>query len=132
MWTEWKTAYLAHKLWHRDPQRMNGMDVVQMAIFNNADLARVFFPDAPLGVVSPGAYADLIFVDYHPNTTLTPGNLPWHILFGFQESMVTSTMVAGKFLMRDRKLLTMDEAQIGEESRALAPAVWERYNQYAQ
>ncbi len=132
MWTEWKTAYLAHKLWHRDPRRMNGMDVVQMAIYNNADLARVFFPDAPLGVLSPGAYADLIFVDYHPNTVLTPGNLPWHILFGFQESMVTNTMVAGEFLMRDRKLLTLDEAQIGEESRALAPAVWERYNQYAQ
>jgi len=132
MWTEWKTAYLAHKLWHRDPQRMNGMDVVQMAIYNNAELAGVFFPDAPLGVLSPGACADLIFVDYHPNTPLTPGNLPWHILFGFHESMVTSTMVAGKFLMRDRKLLTLDEAQIGEESRALAPAVWERYNQYAQ
>jgi putative selenium metabolism protein SsnA len=132
MWTEWKTAYLAHKLWHRDPRRMDGMDVVQMAIYNNADLARVFFPDAPLGIISPGAYADLIFVDYHPNTPLTAGNLPWHILFGFQESMVTSTMVAGEFLMRDRKLLTLDETQIGKESRALAPAVWERYNQYAQ
>jgi putative selenium metabolism protein SsnA len=132
MWTEWKTTYLAHKLIHRDPRRMNGMDVINMAIYNNADLARVFFPDAPLGVLSPGAYADLIFVDYHPNTTLTAGNLPWHILFGFHESMVTSTMVAGKFLMRDRKLLTLDEAEIGEEARALAPAVWERYNQHIQ
>ena len=130
MWTEWKTAYLAHKLWHGDPRRMDGMDVVQMAVYNNAALAGVFFPDAPLGILSTGAYADLIFVDYHPNTTLTPGNLPWHILFGFQESMVTSTMAAGEFLMRDRKLLTLDEAEIGEQSHALAPAVWERYNKY--
>ena len=130
MWTEWKTAYLAHKLWHGDPRRMDGMDVVQMAVYNNSALAGVFFPDAPLGILSTGAYADLIFVDYHPNTTLTPGNLPWHILFGFQESMVTSTMAAGEFLMRDRKLLTLDEAEIGEQSRALTPAVWERYNKY--
>jgi cytosine/adenosine deaminase-related metal-dependent hydrolase len=109
---------------------MDGMDVVQMAVYNNAALARVFFPDTPLGILSTGTHADLIFVDYHPNTTLTPGNLPWHILFGFQESMVTSTMAAGEFLMRDRKLLTLDEAEIGEQSRALAPAVWERYNKY--
>ncbi|MGD8456397.1 MAG: putative aminohydrolase SsnA [Anaerolineales bacterium] len=132
MWTEWKTAYLAHKLWHRDPRRMTGMDVVQMAIYNNAALAGVFFPDAPLGILTPGAYADLIFVDYHPTTTLTPGNLPWHIIFGFHESTVTSTLVAGKFLMRNRKLLSLDEAEITAQARALAPQVWERYNQYAQ
>jgi putative selenium metabolism protein SsnA len=132
MWTEWKTTYLTHKLWHRDPRRMNGMDVVQMAIYNNAALAGVFFPNAPLGVLTPGANADLIFVDYHPPTTLTAGNLPWHILFGFHESMVTSTMVAGKFLMRNRELLTLDESEINAQARALAPDVWERYNQFAQ
>ncbi len=130
MWSEWKTSYLIHKLVHRDPRRMNGMDVVQMAVYNNAALAGVFFPDAPLGVLSPGAYADLIFVDYHPNTILTAGNLPWHILFGFQEKMVTATMVKGKFLMRDRKLLTLVEAEIGELSRILAPEVWARYEKY--
>jgi cytosine/adenosine deaminase-related metal-dependent hydrolase len=111
---------------------MNGMDVVQMAIYNNAALAGVFFPNAPLGVLTPGANADLIFVDYHPPTTLTAGNLPWHILFGFHESMVTSTMVAGKFLMRNRELLTLDESEINAQARALAPDVWERYNQFAQ
>ncbi|MEJ2512051.1 MAG: hypothetical protein P8Y72_10705 [Anaerolineales bacterium] len=75
--------------------------------------------------------ADLIFVDYHPFTPLTAGNLPWQILFGFNESMITSTMVAGKFLMRDRKLLTLDEAEIAAQALALAPGVWERYQTYA-
>lgn len=129
MWTEWKIAYLLHKAWHRDPRRMNGMDVVQMGVYNNAALTNVFFEN-PVGVLAPGANADLILVDYHPNTTLTAGNLPWHILFGFNESMVTSTMAAGKFLMRDRKLLTLDEAEIGAKARELAPAVWERYGKF--
>jgi putative selenium metabolism protein SsnA len=129
MWDEWKTSYLAHKLWNRDPQRMNGMDVVQMAVYNNAALAQVFFPEAPLAVLKPGAYADLIFVDYHPHTPLTAGNLPWQIVFGFNESMVTTTIVAGRVLMRDRKLLTMDEAEIAAEAREAAPKVWQRYNQ---
>jgi putative selenium metabolism protein SsnA len=127
MWDEWKTAYLLHKVHHRDPRRMGGYDVQQMAIYNNAALASVFFPDAPIGQIVPGAVADLIFVDYHPFTPLTDGNLPWHIIFGFQQSMVASTMVAGKFLMKDRKLLTLDEAEIAERAREIAPRIWARY-----
>jgi putative selenium metabolism protein SsnA len=130
MWSEWKSAYLLHKLWHRDPRRMNGMDVVRMAIHNNAALANMFFPGAPLGVIAPGARADLILVDYQPHTPLTADNLPWHILFGFQERMVSMTMVDGEVLMRDRELLHLDEAEIAAEARSLAPAVWERYNQF--
>ncbi|MCK5429282.1 MAG: amidohydrolase family protein, partial [Anaerolineales bacterium] len=127
MWEEWKTAYLLQKVWNRDPRRMNGMDVATMGAYNNAALAGSFFPDAPLGVLIPGAHADLIFVDYHPYTPLTPGNLPWHIIFGFHESMVTTTIVAGKVLMRDRELLTMDEEAATAHARELAPGVWERY-----
>ncbi len=132
MWTEWKTAYLLHKVWHRDPRRMNGADVARMAAYNNAALASRFFPEAPIGKLVPGAFADLILVDYHPNTPLTPGNLPWHILFGFHESMVTMTMVNGRVLMRDRQLLTLDEAEIAARARELAPQVWARYEHFAR
>ncbi|UCG25182.1 MAG: putative aminohydrolase SsnA [Chloroflexota bacterium] len=128
MWAEWKTAYLMHKVVHGDPRRANGMDIVQMAVHNNSALAGIFWPDLPMGKLEEGAAADIIFVDYQPTTPLSAGNLPWHIIFGFESSMVTSTMVAGKFLMRDRKLLTLDEAAITARSRQLAAAVWDRFN----
>jgi len=127
MWAEWKAAYLLHKLWHGDPRRMNGYDVVKMAVTNNAALARVFWPTAPIGEISPGAYADLILVDYHPFTPLTAGNLPWHILFGFEASAVTGTMVAGRWLMRERQLLTLDEATIAARACELSATAWSRY-----
>jgi len=127
MWAEWKAAYLVHKLWHSDPRRMNGYDVVKMAVTNNAALARLFWPAAPIGEIAAGAYADLILVDYHPFTPLVAGNLPWHILFGFEASAVTGTMVAGHWLMRDRRLLTLDEAAIAARARELSAAAWERY-----
>jgi putative selenium metabolism protein SsnA len=129
MWEEWKAAYLVHKVWRRDPRRMSGGDIVQMAVHNNSELANRFFPSAPVGVIKPGAHADLIFVDYHPTTPLSSDNLPWHMLFGFHESMVTTTIVAGNVLMYERELLTMDEAEITARSRALAPAVWDRYRE---
>ncbi len=130
MWEEWKAAYLLHKVWHRDPRRMPGDQVVEMAVYRNAELAGGFFPQAPLGVIAPGALADLILVDYHPATPLTAGNIPWHIVFGFHELRVTTTIAAGKVLMRDRVLLTLNEAEIAAAARARVPAVWERYRSY--
>ena len=127
MWEEWKAAYLLHKVHHRDPRRMSGTDVAQMAVYNSAALANVFFPSATIGQLIPGAFADIILVDYHPNTPLTSGNLPWHIVFGFQQSMVTATIVAGKILMKNRELLTLDEKEIGAKAREISPKVWERY-----
>ena len=130
MWEEWKFAYLVHKLWHNDPRRMNGLDVIQMGVYNNAALAHIFCPETSIGVVKPGAYADLILVDYHPFTPMTAGNLPWHILFGFNESMVTTTMVGGKILMKDRALVTLDEERIAAQARELVPSIWANYERY--
>jgi putative selenium metabolism protein SsnA len=129
MWEEWKAAYLVHKLYHRDPRRMSGYDVQQMAIYNNAALANQFFPAAPIGKIVPGAFADLMFVDYHPITPMTAGNLPWHIIFGFQQSNVTTTIAAGKILMKDRELLTLDEAEITARSREVATRIWKKYEE---
>jgi putative selenium metabolism protein SsnA len=129
MWEEWKTAYLVQKLWNHDPRSMNGADLIKIAVDNTAQLANIFFPKQVIGKMETGAQADLIFVDYHPITPLIPDNLPWHLLFAFNESMITTTIVSGKVLMHDRKLLTIDEESIAEKARTLAPEIWVRYNQ---
>jgi putative selenium metabolism protein SsnA len=126
MWEEWKAAYLVHKLHAGDPRRMGGYTVTEMAIYNNAALAKTFFP-VEVGILKPGAAADLMFVDYDAPTPLTAGNLPWHILFGFRDSLVTTTIVAGKVLMQDRQLLTLDEKAIAAQARELAAQTWQRY-----
>jgi cytosine/adenosine deaminase-related metal-dependent hydrolase len=132
MWAEWKSAYLLHKVVHRDPRKADGTDVVRMAIYNNAALADMFFPERSIGTLEVGAAADLIFVDYHPTTPLSAGNLPWHIIFGFESSMVTTTMVAGQLLMKDRQLLTLNEQEITSRSRELAAKTWERFEQLSR
>lgn len=132
MWAEWKAAYLLHKVVNRDPRAANGMNIAKMAWDNNAALIQQFFPDAAIGQISIGAKADLILVDYQPFTPLTAGNLPWHLLFGFESSMVTTSICAGQILMRDREVLVLDEAEIAAEALALAPKVWENYTRNAE
>jgi len=126
MWAEWNAAYLIHKSAHGDPRWMSGDTLIELAAHNNAALAGSFFP-LELGVLHPGAAADVIFVDYQAPTPVTPGNLPWHILFGFRDSMVRTMIVGGKVLMQDRQLLTLDEKEIGARASELASQVWKRF-----
>jgi cytosine/adenosine deaminase-related metal-dependent hydrolase len=100
---------------------------MEMAVNNNSALASQLFSKAPIGMLTPGAAADLVFVDYHPFTPLEPENLPWHILFGFRESMITTTIASGKVLMRDRQLLTLDEKEIAARALERAAGTWQRY-----
>ncbi len=132
MWAEWKAAYLLHKVVQRDPRAANGSHIAKMAWENNARLLESYFPGSVIGQIAPGAKADLILLDYQPFTPLNPGNLPWHLLFGFESSMVTSTICDGKLLMRDREILVLDEAEVAAEALALAPKVWERYTRNAE
>jgi cytosine/adenosine deaminase-related metal-dependent hydrolase len=126
MFAEIKAAYLVHKLARRDPRAMTGDVVMQLAYRNNARLARTFWPDLVLGELREGAAADLVFLDYHPPTPVTPENLPWHLLFGVEASMITATVCDGHVLMRERRLLTLDEDAIAARSRELAQGVWRR------
>lgn len=126
MFTEMKVADLLQKVTHNDPRYLGADKVIQMAVYNNRRLAGSFF-EKPVGVIAPGAYADLILLDYYPTTPLSSANLPWHILFGVSGGHVHSTIAHGQVLMRNRELLTMDEAAITARSREVAKQTWERY-----
>ena len=128
MWQEWNAAYLAHKLIHNDPRRMPADLIYQMAVINNRELIKKQFNGLETGIIKPGAAADLILVDYKPFTDLNSDNLPWHIVFGFRESMVTTTIVNGKVLMKDRVLTTLDEEAITKEAKSISSNVWKTFH----
>ncbi|HEY7126906.1 MAG TPA: putative aminohydrolase SsnA [Ktedonobacterales bacterium] len=132
MLQEMKVAYLLPKLAGRDPRLMPGDVIMDMAFARNARIAEaVFRPFADIpahffGELRPGAAADLAILDYDPPTLLTAGNLPWHLIFGADGLHVRDTMVAGRWLMRERTLLALDEARIMARARELSAKLWER------
>ena len=130
MWQEWFFAYLIQKDQQADPRAMNGYDLIKIAVENNSRLATQTWDGLRVGKIEKGAAADLILVDYHPITPMHAGNLPWHILFGFRDGMVTSTIAGGKLLMKDHKLLMLDEAEIAAKAREAAIRTWDRVNTY--
>jgi cytosine/adenosine deaminase-related metal-dependent hydrolase len=80
----------------------------------------------PFGRLAAGAPADLVVLDYAWPTPLTSDNLAGHLLFGVDRGHVRSTMVAGRFVLRDRRLATVDEAVVRERARGAAARLWER------
>jgi len=125
MFTEIHTAYLLHRISKGDPRVMPGDRLIDMAFKNNATIAGLFFPKA-VGTLSPGAFADIILLDYIPYTPLTDANYPWQLIFGMDGSHVTHTIVGGQVLMKDRQVLTLDEMAIAEKATGLSKAVWKR------
>ncbi len=131
MMQEMKAAYLLHKLALADPRVMPGDLVLNMAFQRNARIIdavfRPFCPDFPaVGELSIGAAADIVLLDYLPPTPMSAGNFPWHLIFGMDGQHVNSTMVAGRWLMRNRELLTVDEPRIHARTRELSQALWNR------
>ncbi len=125
MFAEMKTAYLLHKSHRRDPRVLGADQVLQMAYANNAQIAQVFWKPR-VGELAVGAYADIVLLDYVPYTPLTAGNFPWQLIFGIDGTHVTHTICAGKVLMKDRELLTLDEEAIAAKAQEAAKRVWKR------
>jgi len=125
MFTEIHTAYLLHRVTKGDPRVMPGDRLMEVAFNNNATIAEIFFAK-PVAALAPGAFADIILLDYVPFTPLTDGNYPWHLVFGMDGSQVTHTITGGQMLMQDRQLLTLDEEAIAAKATELSKDVWKR------
>jgi putative selenium metabolism protein SsnA len=125
MFESLKVANVLRKFISGDPSA-GWQEIPTMVFTNNTRILQTFYPK-PLGRLIPGAYADIILVDYEPPTPLTAENWYGHLLFGFHGGRVDTTIIGGKILMRNRQLLHLDEAAIAARARKLAQKVWERF-----
>jgi cytosine/adenosine deaminase-related metal-dependent hydrolase len=98
----------------------------EMLFAENAAIASDCFGQC-VGKLIVGAVADLIVVDYDPPTPLNVANYDSHILFGVSGRSVDTTIIAGRVLMQDRKLLAIDEHEIMAKARLASARLWHRY-----
>jgi putative selenium metabolism protein SsnA len=109
----------------RDAGRADAFTAALEMLAGGHRLAGAFF-GLPLGRLDAGAPADLVVLEYGPPTPLSAGSLAGHVLFGLDRSHVRSTMVAGHFVLRDRRILNVDEAAVLASARQAARGLWER------
>jgi cytosine/adenosine deaminase-related metal-dependent hydrolase len=111
----------------RDERLGFGADRWLRALANNQRRAAQEFGIDLLSLAA-GSAADLVVLDYPCSTPLTPGNLPWHFVFGMSSAQVESTMVAGRFIVRDRQP-AVDASTIAEQARKASEKLWAKIQQ---
>jgi cytosine/adenosine deaminase-related metal-dependent hydrolase len=126
MYATLKVAGLLHKLWDIDYERWLGApEAWRMATRGGTQAAG----DDGLGRIEPGRHADLVLLDLE-SRVFTPLNNPLHqIVFCSATSAVHSTMVGGRWVLRDGRTAGVDEAEILAEGRELGRAVVERHGE---
>jgi putative selenium metabolism protein SsnA len=129
MLTQMRTAYLLHRLDNRDP-RVAFMEAPQLLLGNNADIIERQF-GIRVGELAEGRPADMAILDYYPPTPLDENNFLGHLIFGLTDSTVDTTVCRGQILMKNKKILTIDEERIAARSRELAPLAWKRLQELA-
>lgn len=93
-------------------------------------LARQVFEDPQAPRLSASARADIVVLDYAPLTPMTASNVVDHLGSRWSSAHVRDTIVGGKFVVRDRKLVNVDERELLARSRAAAGRLWERMAGY--
>jgi len=118
MLKEARLAALVQKLHHGDPEVMPGDLPLRMATQNGA--RALGWPDS--GTIAPGNLADLILLDCDQPHWRPRHDLVANLLHSAQAGDVSHVMVAGRWLMQDRRFLTLDVERImwEAERRALA------------
>ena len=102
-------------------------EATAMLFLNNAKIAARYFED-PLGVLKPGAAADVIVMDYKPFTPFSAENIDGHILFGMTGKLCRTTIANGKILMKDRELIGIDEEAENAHILEAAKKLWGELN----
>jgi 5-methylthioadenosine/S-adenosylhomocysteine deaminase len=114
-----QAAFLA-KLQTMDPRALPARTALEMATVEGA---RALGLDANIGSLEPGKRADLIAVSMTA-ARQTPMYDPLsHLVYVTRGDDVRTTIVNGRLLMRDRKVLTLNEADVLREARGMTERV---------
>jgi putative selenium metabolism protein SsnA len=117
-----KVANILQKHNSRNPDR-GFLEASQMLFDNNASIASEIF-DEQIGVLKEGAAADIILVDYQAFTPINATNLDGHIIFGMSGALTDTTIVNGKVLMKNRKILIDNKENLLEKCREASAELW--------
>ncbi len=99
------------------------MEDMRMLFENNRTIAGKYFRK-PVGVLKPGAAADVIVMDYKPFTPFSDENIDGHMLFGMMGKNCRTTVINGKVLYKDREFTCIDEERINAWTMEQSKKLW--------
>jgi 5-methylthioadenosine/S-adenosylhomocysteine deaminase len=124
MWGEINAAALLHKLVNNDPTAADARTVVWLATRGGADLLGL---GDQLGSLEAGKQADVILIDLEQPHLVPLYDIYSHLAYAVTKGDVTTVVIAGRVVMRDRRLVTLDEGEVLAHAREIAAGIGARF-----
>lgn len=109
MISEMRSAAFLGKLSTNNPKALPAETVLQMATLNGAKALGI---DHLTGSLTPGKAADFIAIDLDQIETQPLYHPVSQIVYASSRNQVTDVWINGKHLLKDRKLMTLDEKEL--------------------
>ncbi|MBU4371552.1 MAG: amidohydrolase family protein [Proteobacteria bacterium] len=111
-----------HKVFTGDPTVLPAEKVVEMATIGGACVLGMA---DRIGSITPGKEADIILVDIR-KPHLTPLYNPFsHLVYAARGADVVTSIIGGRIVMKERRLLQIELAAVMEEVRMIADRIME-------
>ncbi|MBF0387226.1 MAG: amidohydrolase [Candidatus Omnitrophica bacterium] len=120
MFEEMKAAALLHKVQTWSPTVLDARTALRMATIDGAEVLGL---KNKTGSLEAGKDADIIIIDVDRPHLVPFYNVYSLLVYSVDGSDVDTVMVAGKVVMKDKKLLTINEQQALADMRALAQEI---------
>jgi 5-methylthioadenosine/S-adenosylhomocysteine deaminase len=114
MWEEMDTAAKLHKVISGDPKVMSAQQAFELATIRGAAALHL---EKEIGSIETGKRADLVIVDRDALNQIPLYNVYSDLVYATKASDVATVIINGRIVMRDRRLLTLDEAAIKAAAR---------------
>lgn len=120
MWEAMDATAKLHKLIANDPRVVPAGDAFAMATINGA---RALHMEREIGSLEAGKRADLVVVDLDALHQTPRYNIYSHLVYATKAADVRTVVIEGRVVMRDRRLLTLNEPLIKQQARAVRARV---------
>ena len=114
LWEEMDTAAKLHKLISKDPKVVNAAEAFEMATIRGA---RALHLEKEIGSIEKGKRADLVIVDLDDLNQTPFYNIYSDLVYAAKAADVRTVIIEGRVVMRDRRLLTLNEETIKADAR---------------
>ena len=102
------------KITKMDPLALNAKAVVEMATIEGA---KALHMDKEIGSLQAGKKADLILISLQGPNAVPMYDVYAQLAYALKGSDVETVVIGGRVVMRDRKVLTVDEASVIAKAR---------------
>ena len=123
LWEEIDTAAKLHKLITFDPKVVSAQEAFELATIRGA---RALHLDQQIGSLEVGKRADVVLLEMDPIDQVPLSSIYSALVYATKSNDVSDLMVDGRVLLRDRQLITINEAQIKRDGLRLRQQIIER------